>query len=339
MSEVTVKQAAEFLKVSESTVRAYINKGILKGEKLNKQFISLDSIKELQKTRGYRKNRATLVLGFLGSMIGTVPAIVWDEYKGLDDKNLSKTEIRSVFNFWDKITLHPGQTHPKWGGLHPDVKHASREIVKLTELPEDALFVGYDGLPDTEKQGNLLLIGGPISNDLSCELHGYKFLNENKISIKPSKNIGTRWSFYFPVPEKGDLLGFSRFVEGEEIKTWPKAIEDNQLKGAAKGPIFSPFDPHTGRIISDFLLITVVPNQLTKYSSGSTIVDVADLHGQGNKAFSQIISNKDRLKELMDAVDGKRYYQALYEVFVSHDDYQKTTNIKKIELVDRFFLV
>jgi len=333
---LSIEETVVKLGISEFDIIEYLGNGILIGEiHNNKQYITLKSINQFEenkpKTMTRKKFFSTLGRGAASTVGGgLITLILWEGIRPYFESKELQTDIKDLFSFWDDIRLFPGHAHPKWNGFHPDVVEAQNKIAGLFTFPDEIEYRKFENLPELKNHGDLLLIGGPISNSLSRSIHGYNFKGE-KISHKPIINIGTRWSFYYP-ESTGKEKKFSRYVNKKMVTTKPKAIID--MVGALNTPRYSQINSESEFIKSDYLLITVLPNNFSIDSSGSTIVDVADLHGQGNKAFAKIMENQKRRNELFKAVNGKRYFQALYEIGINHDDYNKETSLGEIVLDD-----
>jgi hypothetical protein len=253
---------------------------------------------------------------------------LWDELAHLKS---SKVEIHDLFPMWSDVQVVPGTQHPI-DGYSRDVKVALDRLTPLVPRSHPVITAGVHDLRPADLAGDLVLIGGPVVNTISRSLHGYTFKN-NKLSVCPVKSTHLRWCFSYPFKGPDDP-SFSRYVNSEIRKTMPKAIMDRHASGVLKMPRFSKVDYDSGRICSDFLLVTVVPNTRLRSSTGSTIIDVADLQGQGDKVFADLLRDNDRRRELIEAVHRKRYFQALYELPVTHDDRMRETKPGVPRLLD-----
>lgn len=254
---------------------------------------------------------------------------LWDRYKHLKPAQVS---VEDLFPAWNSVQIVPGTHHPVVGYPH-DVQVALEKLIPLVPRAHRVVTAPLRDMLSADKAGNLVLIGGPIANDLSLHVHGYRFDKKKKISIDPVTETGLRWAFSYPFKQKDDP-SFSRYDAGTLRSTMPKAIVDRRSSGIVGKPRFSGVDYNTGRITSDFLLITVVPNILLRRSTGSTIIDVADLHGQGDKVFAELLRDGHRRRELGKFVQRHRYFQALYEVPVTHDDDARETRPGVPNLLD-----
>jgi hypothetical protein len=269
----------------------------------------------------------------VGSVSGTAAKravfFLWDKLEA----RVADVDVADLFPEWRDAQVVPGRHHPV-DGFHPDIVDALRELAPLIPRADLPIVLGSDAdLPSANPRGNLVLIGGPISNVLSSRLHGHHF-DGRKISVNPVTSTSLRWHFHYPFPRDDDPP-FSRYVGGSlREKTMAKALVDSHSSGALGMPRFSKVDNDTGRIESDLLLITVLPNTLGSRATGATIIDVADLQGQGDKAFAVVLQDHLLRRELYNATKGKRYFQALYHVPVLHDDASRTTRPGMPQLAD-----
>lgn len=238
-------------------------------------------------------------------------------------ERLTKKEVHvdllDLYPSFSKTQLVPGSHHPD-EGFHPDVYDAMCGMATLVgQGPTTSTSFG--ALPTPNLTGDLLLLGGPISNELSCRLHGHSYTNR-KITPLPENRSGFRWHFYYPEPVPMEHA-YSRYVSGKRDPKWRKAIIDTKLPVSAN-EIDSRCEDD-GSISNDYLLITVQPNTFAP-GSGTSIVEVADLQGQGDKAFSTLFANEAARHELKAELRFTKYFQALYEVPVVHDSKAATTS-------------
>jgi len=258
--------------------------------------------------------------------------IIWDHlWEHLKNLKPYTVELDELFPMWPEIQVVPGTHHPV-DGYHSDVRIALERLTPLVPRFDPIVVARADELPRADLARDLVLIGGPVTNAISLRLHGYEYSNE-KISNRPTRKTTLRWCFHYPRKRRNDPSN-SRYVAGKLRATMPKALVDRQATGDLALPRYCRVDPETGRIQSDYLLLTVMPNSVLGRSTGFTIIDVADLHGQGDKVFADVLGDDSSRKELAEAVSGKRYFQALYEVPVTHDDANRTTSPGTPTLLD-----
>jgi hypothetical protein len=280
------------------------------------------------------RRKALMVLGRTALAVGSSGWVffIWDKLAKLKE---NRVEIDALFPMWHDIQVIPGKHHPDYG-YHPDTQAALERLTPLVPRSLPIHTAPADDLPTADLARDSVLIGGPVANPVSRHLYGYTF-ERGKLSIEPTVNTGLRWSFYYPYKGKDDPT-FSRYVAGELHATMPKAVLDRRASRSSALPLFNKYDPETGLIDSDYLLLTVVPNTLLPYSTGSTVIDVASLQGQGEKVFADILRDNGRRKELSDAVHHRQYFQAFYELPVTHNSTKHETTPGVPRLRDVYIL-
>jgi len=342
-NDLTATEAAVLLGVSERTIRRWIEAGYLDSYRIKRRlFITRGSVKSLQQqTSSDPKSKITRrgVFTVLGKMLmaGGWVFFLYDRLKDFMSWRSSIVGIEDLFPMWPNVQVVPGSHHPV-DGYHPDIQIALERLTPLVPRSDPIIIKGANELPLPDLSRDLVLIGGPVSNVISLmNVHGYSY-SGNKISVRPVRRTGFRWCFHYPFPSDDDLPSF-RYVAGKLRSTMPKALVDTRASGSLAEPRFCKLDQKTGRIQSDYLLLTVMPNRIRHDFTGSTIIDVADLQGQGDKVFADVLRDSASRSELAKAVRRKRYFQALYEVPVSHDDSQCTTTPGTPRLLDVHLLV
>jgi excisionase family DNA binding protein len=340
-SYLTIAEAAARMAVSESTIRRWTATGRLRSRRFGKQQLVLRTSVESETNRlthptpsSGLSRRAFLALG-KAVAIGS-SGWIFVLYQKLEKIRSSPVEVSDLFPRWPDIQVVPGSHHPV-DGFHPDIQIALERLAPLVPRVDPVVIAGADALPPADLARDLVLIGGPISNSISLDLHGYQY-DRDKISVQPVRNTGLRWCFYYP-NQCDDDPQFRRYVAGKLRATKPKALMDRCASGMLSQPRFSAVERGTDRIQSDYLLVTVVPNTLARSATGSSIIDVADLCGQGDKTFGDLLRDADSRRELALAVKGRPYFQALYEVSVTHDDAKAETTPGAPRLVDVQVLV
>ena len=239
-------------------------------------------------------------------------------YDALVKKEVT-VDLLDLFPSFDKTQLVPGSHHPA-EGFHPDVLAALNGLAPILNGLQPTKYVEFRSLPAPDLSKDLLLLGGPISNELSLKLHGHTFSGK-KISPLPNQRSGFRWHFFYPEPTFGEPA-YSRYVSGQLLPKMRKAIVDTRAPSNAN--VFDSRCGDDGLISTDYLLITVQPNPFAN-GNGSTVVEVADLQGQGDKAFSRLLANDAARRELQTELRSSRHFQALYEVPVVHNSSRAET--------------
>ena len=237
----------------------------------------------------------------------------WEKWS----KRAIDVDLLEIFPSFASTQLSKGEHHPK-RKFHPDVRVALDEMTSILMNCRSPSELPVEALPEVNRDGNIVLLGGPISNELTRELHGHTISTEEKVSEFPNNRRGFRWHFGYPERSHDDPT-FGRYVDGAFTQTWPKFIVDTKASAESTRRLGSGLDPQTGLITSDYLLITVQPNTLGSHATGNTIIEISDLQGQGDKAFPRLLQNKDAMRDLANEVKGMRYFQALYSVPVEHN--------------------
>ena len=226
----------------------------------------------------------------------------------------------------------PGRANVDFGGgeIHPDILRPYEELAGLLHRSGiDMVPVAIDRLPTATLDEQLLLIGGPVSNAVARAWQGYRQNPESKIYEFVGSPVSRRWRFEYAL-DRATAPKPMRFVAGILKESWPQAIWDERSPGSLQ---FAALDHSTGLLVEDKLLLTFAPNPFSK--SGTMMLDVSDLHGQGNEAFVQLLSNKNRLQALTDELHRQNIplgtpFQALYSVFVEHDHDARVTRFRDL---------
>ncbi len=265
---------------------------------------------------------------------------IWDEY--ISSKKPEIPTFNEMFTEWKTFELVPGRIHPKYGfnqQIHPDIIEAESEIANLI-IPTnvDYEYVKWSLLPKPLYENNLFLIGGPLSNDLSRNWRGFS-VNSTKdktgqLYLPNGMQNEMRWEFLY-----SEYDGFSskpvRYVDNKEYESEPKFLLDSH-NNSTLNQINAKLEPGTNKILSDFLLITYIPNILPGGSKSFSILDIADLHGLGDQAFALIAKDEGLRTQFYEATfkKGIRKFQVLYEVPVYHDNILKKSFPKKPRIID-----
>ena len=284
-----------------------------------------------------RVSRRELVVAGLTAAIGSTVDRVFAIFDGLADQVRPSPGIQELIPAWNELQIIPGKHHPNLGP-HPDILDAADHVVPLMARPGGVMPLPLEQLPEIDYARDLLLIGGPISSSVSRRLHGYRLVSR-KMSQAPVERTGFRWQFYYPKASNSDPAN-RRYVRGESVSTMPKGIVDTAARGRLALPRLSRVDPDSGFIESDFLLVTIVPSPTPRKAPGRVIVDIADLQGQGDKTFGGLISNAAARRELLTELGNERFFQALYEVPVTHNHKRRisipgTPKLIGVELLHR----
>ncbi|MEK6710136.1 MAG: hypothetical protein AABZ64_06125 [Nitrospinota bacterium] len=245
--------------------------------------------------------------------------------------------LRHLFGDWKSYWLVPGLDHKDYlakGKIHPDIFNPCIDIVPLwREAGLKLESTPLDHLPITEDSRPLVLIGGPNSNIFSRKWQGYQQNPQTKRYEYIPPRVERRWRFEYNFREP-ERAGPARYVDGEVHTSWQQAIKDEETN-----ELFSPRTDGTERFLTqDWLMVNYVPN-IWNERNETSILDCSDLHGQGIKAFSQLLREAPRLSQLDDMLKKRGirpgdHFQALYRVYVDHDHDNKASNVTDFELYD-----
>jgi hypothetical protein len=303
----------------------------------------IDASKLVLAERGTSLTRRTAVAGLAGAAGAVIAAVglsplrkvfVWS---GLGELSVEpNVEMQDLFPSWGSVQIVPGNRHPDFG-FHPDI------VTVMTDMLNERVMIGkfaniseIDRLEEPNCDGDMLLIGGPVSNGYSRLWRGFEMIDKRLIR-RGNPNGGMRWEFNYPDLGENPVMPV-RFVDGKPKSTWIKEIVDHKTGEIRRSqwsldmPIAItegglPLGATPRWLEQDFLLITCRPSPWTR-EAGRMVIDIADLHGQGDKAFVRILTDKDLRRELLEATvkRGVHSFQALYSVRVRHQFERRQTH-------------
>jgi hypothetical protein len=217
--------------------------------------------------------------------------------------------------------------------IHPDILEPYSSILRLWEGTGRVLTpVSAKDLPVLNLGDFILLIGGPVSNKISRTWQGYRRSPATGYVEYVGRDLPRRWRFLYDLGDSKEN-GPARFVDGKLHRSWPQAILDTSNE---TGPRRASVTGADRMLVNDWLLVSFVPNTFD-YSRGASFLDASDLHGQGNKAFAELLNDPLRLDELTKRLNDRgirprQHFQALYQVDVKHKG--TTTKFVGYHLVD-----
>lgn len=252
---------------------------------------------------------------------------IWDEIKGNDDPGNDLRELAgSIFGPLYSYSLVPGK-HNVDAFRHPDIFEPLENLGPFwSHSGHQVETMRAENLILSPLDRNVLLIGGPVSNLASrhwrgmAQERGLGFIRQTQTPA-----INARWGFVYDFG-KDKSEGIWRYVDGEPHQSWPQAIIDANNPGQLRE---AGYQKHDGfkMLQTDRLLITFALSPFSNQQK--SLVDVADLHGKGNEAFTMLLRNKDELLKLEKVLHDQRIYsgrpfQVLYDVHVEHHDHKTT---------------
>ncbi len=212
--------------------------------------------------------------------------------------------LQALFGPWQQYSAVPGTDHKDFASrsgttaIHPDIREAYNGILPLWEGAGRSLQpVAEENLPTYVLTDPIILIGGPVSNTLSRQWQDYRRSEKTGLVERVrGRRTRRRWRFAYTL-NSPTSEGPARYVNGSLHRSSPAAIED--LRRPKTPALFAVKAGRDRMLLSDYLVLSFVKNTL-RSGSGASIIDVSDLHGQGNKAFARLVNDPDRLSELIN---------------------------------------
>jgi hypothetical protein len=208
------------------------------------------------------------------------------------------------------------RAHPllELSGYHPDDLVAFRAVADpaLAYCAEHDLLEVVDSL-ETHLERNLVVIGSPEAEPLARLAFGYRRIRDSPGFEYTGDTIDLPFRWH---EDPRDLHGScQRMVPGHGWVTrpnWPLISS----KDTAERRLVPRVD-NEGRLSTDWLLISVMPNFFTRKAldEGKTIVSVAGTHGTGTRALKVLLGDMTALRHVTEAVGkGTRAFQLVAEV-------------------------
>lgn len=267
-------------------------------------------------------------LGALAS-ISSFALTVYREIRNHTDPHIQTLDVlEDLFVDWGRYTLLPGSANVDFRAeVHPDIIQACRAIEPLWRRPGRPVeYRSAEQLHPATKSDSLFLIGGPVSNAWAQEWQGYTRDSDGYLHRTHPPSLDLRWYFKYALAEP-KWSGPLRYVDGILKPSWPQAIVDTSsgdlIRPSTMGPSrMLPNLPLPVKMLrTDWMVMSYLPNTLDT-SSNTDIIDISDFHGQGDKALG-LLHNPPRLNQLLREVRASgatRYFQALFEIPVKHDE-------------------
>ena len=270
----------------------------------------------------------------LSDSFGHAAAWMW---RGLRPRSVPDIdEARSLFRSLflvdtSQCGLHGGLVHEQYSNeMHPDIKEGAELAGPLWSQLRSPVWAKHAEMPIRPKDYPLVTIGGPRSNLVSRRLHGFETELGGKVAALPGRSRG-RYSFNYT-----DLSlenSPRRFVARELVA----ATGRHALHDADRDQVLRAITDSHGMLEADFLLVTSSQNPFARESG--RVVDIADLHGQGNKAAGQLLTDPVALEELAALVNDRKIdrihgFQALYLVPTTHEETRSFVRKGEFHLLD-----
>ncbi|NOU46928.1 MAG: helix-turn-helix domain-containing protein [Bacteroidales bacterium] len=283
--------------------------------------------KPLFKRREFLKSTLSLlffpaVTGLAGNVLGNIIynrfANEVDAKKKIERDNAERNElVNSIFGGLNSISWSAGLDHLVESYNLNNFEKASNILASISfgtalnfQVPNWIDFTTKtDNLPtNVFLDGDIIAIGSPTSDEVALKVFDFSgeryslIKNKNSIIELPINFILNKEAIDYP-----NSFG-KRFVAGVEKKmpNWPITIE---------GELLFPKTTNEGWLMTDYLLITRVPNILSKRSIvlGREIISIAGTHGVGTEAIGLVLNDLNLLKILNKNITS-RYFQILIPV-------------------------
>ncbi|HEX2841384.1 hypothetical protein [Hyphomicrobium sp.] len=229
-----------------------------------------------------------------------------------------------LFPSAENVKLIPGAHHLHYvGKIHPDDGEAAEILAALcTQMAavEPIIDPGRSSLETFD--GSLVLLGGPTSNAVTALL------------LEVTQKNPQRDAFASPI----DPVVKLRYRPLSDWKApWVKITDTDWepvwgVEDAKTQEILRPQVDTNDRLVTDFLVVTVMPNFLNPaaLARGDRIVIFDGVHGVSTRANGLLFQNARMLKDLIARSKGSRSWQAV--LTVSDIDYSgKRPRARKLE--------
>lgn len=225
--------------------------------------------------------------------------------------------IKSVFgDFKSNFKLTPGTGHYLLNGrMHPDDVSAAKTLEKIGLSGIDNIEYINGFFSPEDFQGNFISLGSPNSNFLTRSVLGYKYINEKVPELGLEKK-----DLFFDLP-------FEYILDSEYLlsqgATYKRKIKNKILVGTnwairdnINGVVIVPETLKDGRLKNDYLLITVLPNYLSKNEniSMNKIIIFGGAHGTGTMAIELLFRDKEKLEIIKNRTKRIDYFQVLIKI-------------------------
>ncbi|MCK5613304.1 hypothetical protein KAR91_66145 [Candidatus Pacearchaeota archaeon] len=192
--------------------------------------------------------------------------------------------------------------------MHPDDVLAGSTLERVGIAGIEKLEIVDSLFPLESFTGNIVALGGPMSNYLSRQVLDYI-----PVSNAPEDGFAKRNSKpFFELPYE---YAYSHTKSYTKLKT-ERIDAGSVLHDLEHDTLLLPNTDSSGHLTSDYLLITVLPNILSKkaYDEGNKMIVFAGTHGVGTRAIELLFQDTSVLQTLVRKVHGVNYWQAVIEV-------------------------
>jgi hypothetical protein len=221
------------------------------------------------------------------------------------------------------------------GEPHPDDRDAFCSVVE----PDIVVAMERGWLEETDDisaslDDSLVLIGSPEAEAVTQLAFGYE-RKTDKSGVYALGNVIDLPYCWLEDPAKVEAQSW-KYVEGYHKPVarpnWP--VVSNV---GGKQRLLFPELRNDGLIATDYLLITKVPNYLTRigYQSGHSVVSIAGTHGIGTRAVSVLLRDRNVLAAIGRTIPAEsRAFQVLLRASSVRHEQGKSSSASRIELID-----
>lgn len=221
------------------------------------------------------------------------------------------------------VSYHVGTEHPvNPGRIHFDNAHAAgrlRSTIALFSDPNRKIRYTSKPFLSGHLAGDILCVGDCRSSLIARNILQYQIAEDGDMHRDKDPILQLRFErLYNPAQLAPSDKFITREANGITFETQNTFIKDRDNPHSFIRPNISL---HNRRLISDFLLITVVPNifDQASYENGSRVVIFGGTHGIGTRSLGLLLDDEQYLKFLHDKVKAFSYWQALIEVEVKRE--------------------
>lgn len=243
---------------------------------------------------------------------GKIVNSIWSKLKPANDYDLSGiVELFGDLKNDFKFTL--GTSHYLYKGqIHPADKAAAITLGNVSTPGLKSIETIGEQFQPNEFNGNYICIGSPTTNLLARYILQYK-PDQSHISLlrtqEPVLDLEYEYVFDKNFMKEHGIIDHYMDCHGKLIPNW-------SLRNIKTNEIFIPKIDDNNKLLTDYLLITVIPNLLTEQAleSGKKIIIFAGAHAVGTNSLDLVFKNKKILKSISKQVAGISCWQALIEV-------------------------
>ncbi len=270
--------------------------------------------------RAFLKGVAATYFGYIilegtGAILGKFVDEYWEEGSG----DPYETDlIHKLFgNVEEDFRFVPGISHYRYPNKpHPDDREAMASLGRLGAEIATKFELVNEVLAPKNVQGNLICLGSPVSNYLSRVAMNYRYVTESDksqglVSDEKGRLFYLPYEFSLDAKEllkNGVSIRNLQGGRGDEIPNW--SIRD------CKTGEYLVSDIEGGNLLSDYLLITVLPNiyDPSAYEKHQKLIIIGGSHGVGTKAIDLVFKNRNVLLSLLRQKENAEYWQAIIKV-------------------------